>query len=371
MAQTNTATPANLNGIAAGPLSIGTLAVNPATGRLYFRINSGSTATVGYYEPSTNTAAALPTSLGAVAVIKVNPVLNRIYLSGSDNKLHVLDGTTHNEVATLTMGSANTSIASLQNWIAVNKTTGRVYVADRDADTLWVVNGQNNTVVTSLAGLESPIAVAVNEAQNRVYVLDGGDDTLLVIDGNTNKIVQNIQLPMNPVAMALDDNITPAQIYVTGDCPSGGGCVGTSSGVMVVSDPVDPIGPITLSAVGPAGARHDFTQGGRKPVVQLECRLHGSRSIRVHGHRYARSVRDRHDQSLCRDHPADDDDVACRRQDGTTVQPAARCLGRDGAVSLGRWWRSVAARPDPQRSDGSDLRRSECQRHLFGNDRRV
>jgi YVTN family beta-propeller protein len=215
---TNTATPANLNGIATGALAVGGLAVNPTTGRVYLRITSGSTATMGYYDPSTNTAAALPTSLGQVAQIKVNPVLNRIYLSGSDNKLHVLDGTTHAEVATLTMGSANPNLNFLQNWIAINKTTGRVYVADRDADTLWIVNGQTNALVTSIVGLESPIAVAVNEAQNRVYVLDN-DDELLVIDGTTNKIIQSIELPMHPIAMAVDDNIVPAQIYVSGDCP--------------------------------------------------------------------------------------------------------------------------------------------------------
>ena len=250
---TNTATPANLNGIATNALAVAGLAVNPTTGRVYLRITSGSTATMGYYDPSTNTAAALPSSLGPVAVVKVNPLLNRIYLGASDNKLHVLDGTTHTEVATLTMGGSGvSSLGTLQNWIAINKTTGRVYVADRDADTLWIVNGQTNALVTSLVGLESPIAVAVNEAQNRVYVLDSGDDTLLVIDGTTNKIIQSIQLPMNPVAMAVDDNIVPAQIYVSGDCPGASGCVDTNSGVIVVSDPVDPNGPITLSAVGPA-----------------------------------------------------------------------------------------------------------------------
>ncbi len=51
--------------------------------------------------------------------------------------------------------------------------------------------------------------------------------------------------------MAVDDSVTPAQIYVSGDCPNGLDA-SHDSGVMVVSDPVDPNGPITLSAVGPA-----------------------------------------------------------------------------------------------------------------------
>ena len=164
----------------------------------------------------------MPTSLGAVSIIKVNPVLNRIYFGSTDNKVHVLEGTTHAEVATLSIGSSpGNAVGTLQNWIAVNNTTGRFYVADRDNDTLWIVNGQTNAIVTSMVGLESPFAVSVNETLNRVYVLDGGDDTLLVIDGATSKILQSIALPLNVVAMAVDDSVTPAQIYVTGDCPNG------------------------------------------------------------------------------------------------------------------------------------------------------
>ena len=53
---TNIATPANLTGIVSGPLSLATVAVDPATGRVYFRISAGSPATVGYYEPGTNVA---------------------------------------------------------------------------------------------------------------------------------------------------------------------------------------------------------------------------------------------------------------------------------------------------------------------------
>ncbi len=58
---------------------------------------------------------------------------------------------------------AGNAVGTLQNWIAVNNTTGRFYVADRDNDTLWIVNGQTNAVVTSIVGLESPFAVSVND----------------------------------------------------------------------------------------------------------------------------------------------------------------------------------------------------------------
>ena len=241
-----------MSAIAAGALNIQPpMVVNPTTGRLYFRIAAGAGTTIGYLDGSTNKAFALPATLGPVSTIKVNPTLNRIYIGATDGKTHVLDGTSHNELATIPYGSA-TNTGSVQNWIAVNRTTGYVYITDRNTGTLAIVNGQTNVVEKTITNLDGLNGVAVSEATNRVYILQGGGNPLTILDGATKTVVGSIQSPMaHPVAIAIDDTVSPTQLYVSADCSFGGSCL-ADSGVFVVTDPIDPNGPVSLTSVGAA-----------------------------------------------------------------------------------------------------------------------
>src|SRR5262249_60040956 len=101
---TRTTTTADLSaiplsqGFVPGQLSLGRdIVVNPATGRVYFRITNGSPATVAVYHPASNIAEG-GTEIVAANLIRVNPVLNRIYIGdqvNGSNLVHVFDGLTH------------------------------------------------------------------------------------------------------------------------------------------------------------------------------------------------------------------------------------------------------------------------------------
>lgn len=87
-------------------------------------------------------------------------------------------------VATIPVGAGPSSVA-------VNPRTNRIYVANRDSDTVSVIDGATNTVVSTIPVEGGPTGVAVNAKTNRVYVTNG-NDYVSVIDGATNAVVTTL-----------------------------------------------------------------------------------------------------------------------------------------------------------------------------------
>ena len=67
--------------------------------------------------------------------------------------------------------------------MAVDSTRNRIYVANRDDNTVTVLNGQTSLVVGSVRVGTAPSAIAVDEANNRIYVANAGSGTISVLDG--------------------------------------------------------------------------------------------------------------------------------------------------------------------------------------------
>lgn len=105
---------------------------------------------------------------GAVAV---NAETNRIYYPDS-----VIDGATNAVIARYPFENSNA--------MAVNPVTNLVYRTNFNTASVSVIDGETNTIVSSVPVGAHPGGVAVNATTNRIYV---GDDTgISVIDGNTH-----------------------------------------------------------------------------------------------------------------------------------------------------------------------------------------
>lgn len=72
--------------------------------------------------------------------------------------------------------------------IAVNETTGTVYVANRDSDNVTVIDSEGVTTTVEVGGY--PNAIAVNETTGKAYVANYESDSVTVIDaaGSTDTI---------------------------------------------------------------------------------------------------------------------------------------------------------------------------------------
>jgi YVTN family beta-propeller protein len=249
---TNTAVQADISQIPATSTVPGQInaslqiAPNTATGKVYFRIQAGSTTSIGVLDGSTNLATPLPAALGLVNLIRVNPVLNRIYVggqaTGQPNLIHVLNGANDQEIATLQVGNSS-PYAAIQTYAAVNSTTGRVYVADYNTDTVSVVDGSTNTVTATLHVGRGPTSVAVNEALNRIYVGSALDRALTIIDGATLRIVGRVLLPAAPARLEVDEPLSQIVAFT----------FNTEAVVAIVSDPGTAAPAITSVTQGANG----------------------------------------------------------------------------------------------------------------------
>lgn len=107
------------------------VAVNPATNKIYVANEGNSSVTV--IDGATNTTTAIATENGAASVA-VNPVTNKIYVTAPGyGVVTVIDGATNN-TTTVAVGSYPVSLA-------VNALTNKIYVANQTAKTVTVIDG--------------------------------------------------------------------------------------------------------------------------------------------------------------------------------------------------------------------------------------
>src|SRR3989475_10362705 len=80
--------------------------------------------------------------------------------------------------------------------VAVNPSTGRIYVANRGDGTISVINSATKTVVGTITVGDIPAELAVNPATNRLYLTYSDNSITTVIDGATGQVVGNIAVPL-------------------------------------------------------------------------------------------------------------------------------------------------------------------------------
>jgi len=217
--------------------SIGGLAVNPVTNRVYAELDNSVVVIDG---TSNSVIATLSTpNVGAVAV---NPATNRIYVlregSAGGSLISVIDGATNTILTTVQVAGGP---VGGPHGLAVNPTTNRVYVAHSTSSgggaLLSTIDGATNAVISTLSIPNFSAGVQVNPNTNRIYISIGHTGSMVgVVDGATNKLITVISLasffspPPNVVV-----NPTTNRIY------AGGQVIDGATNTVVASIPVDPL----------------------------------------------------------------------------------------------------------------------------------
>jgi YVTN family beta-propeller protein len=106
-------------------------------------------------------------------------------------------------LATITVGTTPTAVA-------VNSSTNKIYVANRNSNNVTVIDGVTNSTITVRVGI-GPQGLAINTATNKIYVANANSSTVTVIDG-TNNTTSTIAVGSYPIAVAA--NTTTNKIYV-------------------------------------------------------------------------------------------------------------------------------------------------------------
>jgi YVTN family beta-propeller protein len=140
--------------------------------------------------------------------------------------------------------------------LAVNSSTGHVYLANYHANTVTVLDGETTTVIDTISGnFNQPQLIAINETTNRVYVTNdkGGGQLnpsfVTVIDGATNTIVGSIPVGSSPHGIAV--NPVDNQIYIS--------AAGNDPGLTIVDGTTDTVVTTIPLAVSVSGIGIDTT----------------------------------------------------------------------------------------------------------------
>ena len=119
----------------------------------------------------------------------INIVTNRIYAANEgNNTIQVINGADNSVITTVPVGAG---IGIDRGSVAVNPLTNKIYVVSQTTNTISVIDGVTNIATTVPVGLQ-PYYIAVNPATNKVYVSNRSSHNVMVINGTTNAITATI-----------------------------------------------------------------------------------------------------------------------------------------------------------------------------------
>ena len=206
------------------------IAVNPTTNKIYvaYKVLPSFPMLVAVIDGATNSVVANVTVGGLVYAMAVNPVTDLVYLAerfASHCFIQVMNGSTNGIIANVSLG---TSQYEAPTSIAVDPTTNMVYVTNYDssttatsgfANTVSVINGKTDAVVTNITGIYPffgfPGGIAVNPVTNMIYVINHiGNGIVSVINGTTDRVVTNVSSGATEGPVAVDPSTN--RVYLVG-----------------------------------------------------------------------------------------------------------------------------------------------------------
>lgn len=176
------------------------VAVHPGLQRAY--VSNRDTNTVNVFDTNTNTRLwpQTFTPVGTPYALAVDAVRSRLYV------LYALAGGAPDRVAVYSLapsGASRIGTVLVQDGgvqggtgIAVNPTTGRVFVANSARNNVTVIDGPGMSVLATVPVGADPGMIGVNPATNQVYVANRGDNTVQMI-GDTFVRRPRWQWPVN------------------------------------------------------------------------------------------------------------------------------------------------------------------------------
>ena len=144
------------------------------------------------------------------AAIIVNPQTHLAYVTNAGN-VTVIDGNTDQISETISVSSGHLTS------MAVNPSTNRIYVSDILDNNIFVIDSNDNTLISKIQVGKNPDGIAINTNTNTIYVANSGDGSVSVIDGNTNTVTDNVAAGTHVFAIAV--NPISGVVYTANDSP--------------------------------------------------------------------------------------------------------------------------------------------------------
>ena len=157
---------------------------------------------------SIDTSTGLQSQIYQAPSLDGHPGLSGIAVDQStgDTYLTVLSEFAPNSVKVIGSNGATIPVGSRPVGVAVNTTTGKIYVANSGSNNVSVIDGASNTVVATVTDPHAiaPVALAVNATTNTIYVANSQSNNVTVIDAATNSVTATIPVGTSPSGVDID-----------------------------------------------------------------------------------------------------------------------------------------------------------------------
>jgi len=130
--------------------------------------------------------------------IAANPETKKIYaVSVGAAEVTVIDQKSH---ATTLHG-----IGELPCAIAVDYSSGKVFIANYASNNVSVMDGTTNSIVATASVATNPQAIAVDSGNHNVYVASTREGFITVLDGTNHSVLRKLKTGKNPFAIAVNN----------------------------------------------------------------------------------------------------------------------------------------------------------------------
>ena len=138
--------------------------------------------------------------------IAVNSKTNKIYVSNfGDNTVSIINGGDNSIISTISIGNAPYGIS-------INEDTNKIYIANQNDNSVSIIDGLTNTLINTITVESRPIQITVNSNTNKIYVVNQDSNTVSVIDGSTDAAINSISV--GEVPFGIEVNKKTNKIYV-------------------------------------------------------------------------------------------------------------------------------------------------------------
>jgi YVTN family beta-propeller protein len=107
-------------------------------------------------------------------------------------------------------------IGELPCAIAVDYSSGKVFVANYGSNNVSVIDGATDSVVTTISVAPNPQAIAVDSSNHNVYVASTREGTVTVLDGTSNSVLGKVKASKAPYAVAINNKSHKAVVLDLG-----------------------------------------------------------------------------------------------------------------------------------------------------------
>ena len=142
----------------------------------------------------------LPDNFGGVhypSVTVFNSNNNKIYVAGSNNRISIINGTTHQRCGAVNIGEGT-------HFLSYNSIENKIYCSNGESNTIQIISGATDSIIATISVGNYPRGLQYNYISNKLYCANYDDNTITIIDGQNEQIIKTLDGLNNPRRMCFN-----------------------------------------------------------------------------------------------------------------------------------------------------------------------